>query len=100
MATFSQVADYIRENITIWTEDDEVFIKNFENCVRQNGTGMYIIEFSRGDMDYDKMSDANDLNDIFEQDPDYFVDTTTPEEFENGILLGEEQVYFNITSLD
>ena len=99
MATLSQVTDYIRENICIWNEEDGVFIEHFENCVRDNGLGMYVIEFGRGDAEFGWMSEANDINDIFNQDPDYYADTT-PEELQMGILSGQEQVFFNITSLN
>jgi hypothetical protein len=99
MATLSQVTDYIRENICIWNEEDGVFIEHFENCVRDNGLGMYVIEFNRGDVEFGWMSEANDIYDIFNQDPDYFESSTTLDELENGILHGEEQVFFNITSI-
>lgn len=99
MATLSQVTDYIYENITIWNEDDEAFVERFANCVRDNGLGMYVIEFSRGELEFGWMSEANDLNDLLEQEPDYYIDTT-PEELEMGILSGEEHVIFNITSVE
>lgn len=99
MATLNQALEYLQNNIVGCDDDGEDFLAHFEMMVRERGTGLYIVEFSRGDLDCGWMSEANYIDDIFAQDPDRYQEFTTPEEYENGIICDEENVIFDIISI-